>query len=89
VTFQTKRHARVADGRIQPAQFDQQFLPSTVTDDPTPVEERTIVMSVSVCLSVRMHIPGTTRPNFTKFSACMLPMAVALLYLVAISTSGL
>ena len=28
---------------------------------------------VSVCLSVRDHIFGTTRPNFM----CMLPMAVA------------
>jgi len=41
---------------------------------------RSIVMSVSVCLcvclSVRDHIYGTTRPIFTSF-LCMLPMAVA------------
>ena len=44
---------------------------------PTPIEERRIVMSVSVCLcvclSVRDHIFGTTRPIFTKF-LCMLPI---------------
>ena len=42
------------------------------------LEERSIVMSVSVCLSVsvRDHISGTTRPIFTKFLH-MLPMAVA------------
>ena len=33
-------------------------------------------MNESVCLSVRDHIFGTTRPIFTKF-LCMLPMAVA------------
>jgi len=40
-------------------------------------------MSVSVCLSVclcsfvRDNIFGTTRPIFTKFFLCMLPIAVA------------
>jgi len=36
---------------------------------PPPIGERSIVMSVSVCvcLSVRDHIFGTTRPIFTKF----------------------
>jgi len=29
-------------------------------------------MSVSVCLSVRNHIFGTTRPIFTNFCACYL-----------------
>ena len=45
---------------------------------PPPVGERSIVMSVSVCvcLSVRDHIFGTTRPIFTNF-LCVLPMAVA------------
>ena len=33
-------------------------------------------MSVSVCLSVRDHVSGTTRPIFTKF-LFVLPMAVA------------
>jgi len=45
-----------------------------------PIGERSIVMSVSVCLSVcvfvRDHIFGTTRPIFTK-SLCLLPVAVA------------
>jgi len=31
------------------------------------VGKRSIVMTVSVCLSVREHIPGTTHPIFTKF----------------------
>jgi len=30
---------------------------------------RSIVMSVSVCLSVGLHISKTTGPNFAKFSA--------------------
>jgi len=37
---------------------------------------RSIVMSLSVCLSVRSYILETTRPNFTKF-LCLLTMAVA------------
>ena len=41
-----------------------------------PRGERNIVMSVSVCLSVRSHISKTTRPNFTSF-LCMLIVAVA------------
>jgi len=32
-----------------------------------PIGERSIVMSVCVCLSVRDHIFGTTRPIFSKF----------------------
>jgi len=47
---------------------------------PPPTGDWSIVMSVfvcvCVCLSVRDHISGTTRPIFTKF-LCMLPMAVA------------
>jgi len=39
-------------------------------------EARSIVMSLSVCLSVRDHIFVTTRPSFTKFF-CTLKMAVA------------
>jgi len=35
---------------------------------PPPIGERSIVMSVSVCLSVRHHIFGTTRPIFTSIS---------------------
>jgi len=38
---------------------------------PPPIGKRSIVMSVSVCLSVclsvREHVFGTTRPIFTKF----------------------
>ena len=36
---------------------------------PPPIGEQSIVMNVSVCvcLSVRDHIFGTTRPIFTKF----------------------
>ena len=45
-----------------------------------PVGRRSSVMAVSVyvciCLSVREHISGTTRPIFTHF-LCMLPTAVA------------
>jgi len=33
---------------------------------------RSIVMSSSVCLSVREHISRTTRAIFTKFCACCL-----------------
>jgi len=48
---------------------------------PPPIAELSIVMSVSVCLcvclSVRDDIFGTTRPIFTKFFLCVLPMAVA------------
>jgi len=40
-----------------------------VTFTPPPVEEWSIAMSVSVCLSVRSRISGTTSPKFTKFSA--------------------
>jgi len=46
---------------------------------PPSIGERSIVMSVSICVCVffvREHIFGTTRPNFTNF-LCMLPMAVA------------
>ena len=47
---------------------------------PPPIGERSIVMSVCVracvCLSVRGHIFGTTRPIFSKF-LCTLAMAVA------------
>ena len=48
---------------------------------PPPMGERSIVMSVSVCLcvtclSVRDHIFGTTRPIFTKLFTCV-TMAVA------------
>ena len=51
---------------------------------PPPAGKRSIVMTVSVCLSlcvfvrlsVREHISGTKRPVFTNF-LCMLPMAVA------------
>ena len=43
---------------------------------PSPIGERSIVISVSVCLSARDHIFGTTRPIFTKF-LCILPVAVA------------
>jgi len=32
---------------------------------------------LSVCLSVRDHISGSTRPIFTKFFLYVLPMAVA------------
>jgi len=52
---------------------------STIVTPPLIVE-RSTVMSVSVCLSVclsvRDHIFGTTRPIFTKFLRS-LPMAVA------------
>ena len=45
---------------------------------PAQIGERSIVMSVSVCLSVRVsvrdHIFGTTRPIFIKF---VVPIAVA------------
>jgi len=34
---------------------------------PPPMGERSIAMSVSVCLSVRDYIFGTTRPIFAKF----------------------
>ena len=34
------------------------------------------MMTASVCLSVREHISGTTRPIFTKF-LCMLLLSVA------------
>jgi len=40
---------------------------------------RSIVRSMSVCVSVSEHIPGTTRPHFATFSvrvAFMLPVAV-------------
>ena len=47
-----------------------------VITTPPPTGERSIVMSVSVCVSVRNHISGTTRPIFAKFWY-MLPMAVA------------
>ena len=45
---------------------------------PPPIGERSIVMSVSVCvcLSVHDHIFGTARPIFTNFLR-MLPVAVA------------
>jgi len=47
---------------------------------PPPIGERSIVMSVSVCLcvclSARDHVFGTTRPILTKF-LYMLTMAVA------------
>ena len=46
---------------------------TTVVITPPPLGERSIVMSVSVCLSVclsvRDHILGTTRPIFTRFCA--------------------
>ena len=43
-----------------------------------PIGERSIVMSVSVCMCVfvRDHIFRSTRPMFTNF-LCMLPIAVA------------
>jgi len=43
-----------------------------------PIGERSVVMTVCVCLcvSVREHISGSTRPILTKF-LCTLPMAVA------------
>ena len=34
-------------------------------------------MTVSVCLSVREHISGTTRPIFAKFVHCTLPVSAA------------
>ena len=43
---------------------------------PPSTGERSIAMSVSVCLSVRDHIVETTRPSSPVFF-CMLPMAVA------------
>jgi len=46
----------------------------TVTTPP-PIGERSIVMSVSVCLSlclsVRDHIFGSTRPIVTEFFVCI------------------
>jgi len=38
-----------------------------------------VYVCVYVCLSVRDHVFGTTRPIFAKF-LCMLPMAVARSY---------
>jgi len=53
--------------------------PGGVLITPPPIGERSIVMSVSVCLcaclSVLEHIFRTTRPILTKFLR-MLPMAV-------------
>jgi len=44
---------------------------------PPPIGERSIVMSVSVCLSVclsvRDHVFGTARPIFTKFFCACYP----------------
>jgi len=58
--------------------FETLFRCRLVT--PPPIGERSIVTSVSVCLSVcvfvRDHISGTTRPIFTNF-LCLLSMAVA------------
>jgi len=52
----------------------------TVTTPP-PIGERSIVMSVSVCLSLclsfRDHIFGSTRPIVTEFFCAFLPMVVA------------
>jgi len=44
---------------------------------PPLVGEPSIVMSVSVCLSVRSHTSVCTRPNFTNNFLCMLTVAVA------------
>ena len=44
-----------------------------------------VCLSVCVCLSVREHISGTTRPIFTKF-LCMLPMSVARSYSGGVAT---
>ena len=41
-----------------------------------PLGLRSIVMSTSVCLSVRTHNSKTVRTNFTKF-LCILPVAMA------------
>jgi len=43
---------------------------------PPPIGERSIVMTVSVCLSVREHIFGTTCPIFTNF-VCMLGLIMS------------
>ena len=63
-------------GTVEP--FETLFRCRLVT--PPPIGERSIVTSVSVCLSVcvfvRDHIFGTTRPIFTNF-LCLLSMAVA------------
>ena len=45
-------------------------IQNVVTSSPGPV--RSIVMSMSVCLSVRSRKSKTTRPNFTKFCASCL-----------------
>jgi len=54
-------------GTVEP--FETLFRCRLVT--PPPIGERSIVTSVSVCLSVcvfvRDHIFGTTRPIFTNF----------------------
>ena len=42
----------------------------------SPVGERCIAISLSVCLSVREHISGTAEPIFTKF-LCRSHVAVA------------
>jgi len=51
------------------------LLDSKLLITPLPIGRRSIVMTVSVCLSVREHISGTTHPIFTKF-LCVLPVAV-------------
>jgi len=44
--------------------------PAAVSCTPPPVGERSIAMSMSVCLFVCLcgYISGTTHPNFTRFS---------------------
>ena len=55
--------------KIGPADFEISGSTGIIT--PPPIGERSIVLSVSVCLSVcvsvRDHISGITRPIFTNF----------------------
>jgi len=73
--------ARTAADDLQVLQIRQlagMFAPPVAVYS-APVGERSCNerVCVSVCLSVRDHVFGTTRPIFTNF-LCMLPMVVAL-----------
>jgi len=67
----------VAEGKNSVKRLEQTDRHACRQNGPGNVSSVSVCLSVSVfvCVSVREHISGTTRPIFTNF--CMLPMAVA------------
>ena len=75
MTHITCRLTGISSGTLRSViEYGLAFFNRLIT--PPPIGEQRIAMSVSVCLSVRNHIFGTTRPIFTNF-LCLLPMALA------------